>query len=74
MGYDRIAIKGGKMKTFWMVLVDNTYSTSRKHFSFEEAKTEAERLVRKEGRGASVLQVVAHCGLAPSPIEWETAP
>lgn len=58
---------------FWMVLVDDTKSISKKHLSLEDAKQEAERLLslpENASRGVTILAAVAYGGRKAQPIEW----
>lgn len=50
------------MNVFWMVYVfEDQHSQVKRHETEAEARTEAERLARKTGRPAVVLQAVASC-------------
>lgn len=45
-----------EVKKFWMVLGHD--APSHKHETFDDAKSEAERLARKEGRTFTILEAV----------------
>lgn len=61
------------MKKFWMLLVDGTETCRKRHYALVEARQEAERLARQEGRTVALLEMVEYCEIAPSPVEWEVA-
>lgn len=61
---------------FWMVYVKGSGMPTFKHATLASAKAEAERLVRKAGARAYILEPVACCYLRqpqplPLPVVWE---
>ena len=64
------------MDTFWMVIIDDKASCSKRHPTFEEARIEAARLVRQEAatgsvRGATILKAVVYGRIDSASIAWE---
>ena len=65
-------MKGNK---FWMVLMDDTMSTTYKHESLESARSEAERLLKQDrynGRGVTILEAIEYGKIVWPPVEWST--
>uniref|UniRef100_A0A6M3JYG5 Uncharacterized protein n=1 Tax=viral metagenome TaxID=1070528 RepID=A0A6M3JYG5_9ZZZZ len=63
------------MGKFWNCLVEGTYGGYHyRHSSFEQAKTEAERLARlgsNRGKKVYVLEVIGYCEVPEIPVEWK---
>lgn len=57
---------------FFMVFGEGCGAPSKKHPTFEAAKTEAERLSRRERRAFYVLQAVGGFQPAIPPVEWSS--
>lgn len=59
-------------RKFWIVLIDGRVprESSCFHYSFEEAKKEAERLMLKERCPAIVLEAIVVGKFKEQPIEW----
>ena len=64
------------MNTFFLVIRENpendSFSTNPKvkHATFEEAKTEAERLCEKEGKRFFIFEVVGYTEQAKPPVVY----
>ena len=58
------------MNKFWMVMVEGRGMPQIRHPTFEKARTEAERLIRKEGKGAYILEAVAVGQVQNQPVSW----
>jgi hypothetical protein len=59
------------MDKFWVVLRDKVEAyVSKRHSSFEEARTEAERLSQKENARFYVLAVVGYATPSFPPVTW----
>ena len=57
------------IKPFCMVIAEDGESTSARHYSTEEAVTEADRLVKKENKVFYVLRVIGAFGPVKNPVE-----
>ena len=58
---------------FFMIYVEGRYSPKVKHFYFEEAVAEAERLARLHenlGKEVYLLKAFQFCKIEPTPIAW----
>ncbi len=61
------------MKRFFECYVEGTGGGQhKKHYSLEEAQTEAERLARKEqGKTVYLFECVGKCTVDETPVRWE---
>ncbi len=61
------------MKTFYVCFVEGTDGGRHyRHYSFEEAQIEAERLARKEqGKTVYLLECIGKCKVKQMPVNWE---
>jgi hypothetical protein len=59
------------MKKFWMVICEDSPSTSKRHYTYQEAVAEAERLCMKEGKRFILLEAVELCKREHPPVSWE---
>ena len=63
--------KHDKTKRFWMCLIDGCITgCKQRHYNYEEARKEAERLVNKEGKGVVILEAVEYCRPPILSLEW----
>jgi len=67
--------KEGKMKGFWLCWVGGTDGGFHyRHYTFEGALIEAERLARlpdNRGKYVYVLEASNRCKVEPCPVKWE---
>ena len=63
---------------FWMVFIEGKGGSTKKHFTFDDARIEAERLLRlpgnDEGRKAYILGTCCVGGRESPPIVWMHLP
>jgi hypothetical protein len=59
-----------RTEKFWMCLVDGSGGCAQRHYDYEEARAEVERLARKEGKGVTLLEATDYCRPTVSPVEW----
>jgi len=62
---------------FWMVWIDGKMGSTRKHFTFDEARQEAERLLRlpeNQGWTARILETQSYGVIESVPVTWVTVP
>ena len=58
------------MEKFWICWVEYAGKPSIKHLTFDEAKKEAERLCRKEGKSVAILEVVGYVKTKETPTQF----
>jgi len=58
------------MEGFFMVIGENSPSTSKRHKTVIEAGKEAARLCKKEKQPFFLLQTINYCTVKPEPVEW----
>jgi len=62
---------------FWMVWIDGKRGPVKKHFTFNEARQEAERLLRlseNQGWTARILETQSYGVIESVPVTWVTVP
>jgi hypothetical protein len=64
------------MTKFWMVIRgdgEGSATSAKRHYSFVDARNEAERLARKEGVPFYVLEAIGRCEVATPvpPVNWK---
>jgi len=60
---------------FWMVWIDGKMGPTKKHFTFNEARQEAERLLRlseNQGWTARILETQSYGVIESVPVTWVT--
>ena len=59
------------MKTFWMVIGEDSDTTSKRHESVTDANNEAERLSKKELKRFYILKTTHFCEPDKPDIVWQ---
>ena len=60
------------VETWWECYVEGTNEgTHHHHRTLQDAKKEAERLARLEGKRVCVFEFVGRCKTKQTPVEWE---
>ncbi len=64
--------KEDRMETFWICYIEGTDGGRHyRHWSLEDAQTEAERLAECTGKKVYLLKCIGVCQIEPLPVKWE---